>query len=85
MIDARDRLRLIVYGAIQFGLMYGCYMLAFQYLPSHLVAIFSILTPVYVVLIYNFQKARFTLSKTTFYSSGMLAHSCRLKKPLLVS
>ena len=61
MIDGRDRARLIVYGAIQFGLMYGCYMLAFQYLPSHLVAIFSILTPVYVVLIYNFQKARFTL------------------------
>ena len=46
-----DRLRLILIGAVQFGVMYACYMRAFQYLPSHLVAIFSVLTPVYVVIL----------------------------------
>ena len=52
-------LRLIAYGAIQFGLMYACYMKAYQYIPSHVVAIFSILTPVYVVLIHNLMKRTF--------------------------
>lgn len=55
-----DRMRLIFYGAVQFGLMYSFYMQAFQYIPSHLVAIFSILTPVYVVLIYDFRKGKFS-------------------------
>lgn len=55
-----DSLRLIGYGAIQFGLMYVCYMKAFHYLPSHLVAIFSILTPVYVVLVHDLRQSRFS-------------------------
>ena len=55
-----DRLRLVVIGAIQFGLMYACYMRAFYYIPSHLVAIFSILTPVYVVIIHNLRKRTFS-------------------------
>jgi drug/metabolite transporter (DMT)-like permease len=54
-IGAIDRMRLVLIGAIQFGVMYGCYMKAFHYIPSHIVAIFSITTPVYVVLIHNFQ------------------------------
>jgi drug/metabolite transporter (DMT)-like permease len=52
-IGKKDCEKLMVYGAIQFGLMYSFYMKAFQYLPSHLVALFSILTPVYVVLIHD--------------------------------
>ena len=41
--------------------MYACYMKAYQYIPkkSHVVAIFSILTPVYVVLIHNLMKRTF--------------------------
>tara|TARA_B100000242_G_scaffold270349_1_gene221791 strand:+ start:2354 stop:2989 length:636 start_codon:yes stop_codon:yes gene_type:complete len=34
-------------------------MKAYQYIPSHVVAIFSILTPVYVVLIHNLMKRTF--------------------------
>jgi drug/metabolite transporter (DMT)-like permease len=60
-IGSIDRFRLIIYGAIQFGLMYTCYMRAYQFIPSHLVAIFSILTPVYVVLIHDLRRR--TLSK----------------------
>ena len=55
-----DRLRLFIIGAVQFGVMYACYMRAFQYLPSHLVAIFSILTPVYVVIIHDLRKRTFS-------------------------
>jgi drug/metabolite transporter (DMT)-like permease len=33
--------------------MYVAYIKAFQYLPSHLVALFSVLTPIYVVLIHD--------------------------------
>ena len=55
-----DRVRLVLIGAIQFGVMYACYMRAFQYLPSHLVAIFSILTPVYVVIIHDLRQRTFS-------------------------
>lgn len=51
--------RLLACGAIQFGVMYVCYMQAFLYLPSHLVALFSILTPLYVVLIHDLRQKRF--------------------------
>ena len=55
-----DRLRLVLIGAVQFGVMYACYMRAFQYLPSHLVAIFSILTPVYVVILHDLRQRTFS-------------------------
>ena len=58
-IGREDYHKLISCGAIQFGLMYVCYMKAYDYLPSHLVALFSILTPVYVVLIHDLRKGRF--------------------------
>ena len=59
-IDRGNAVRLFIYGGIQFGLMYVCYMKAYQYLPSHLVALFSILTPVYVVLIHDLRSRRFS-------------------------
>ena len=55
-----DRVRLVLIGAIQFGVMYACYMRAFQYIPSHLVAIFSILTPVYVVILHDLRQRTFS-------------------------
>lgn len=51
--------RLIGCGAVQFGVMYVSYIQAFQYIPSHLVALFSILTPLYVVLIHDLRQGRF--------------------------
>ena len=53
--------KLIGCGAVQFGVMYVCYMQAFQIVPgqSHLVALFSILTPLYVVLINDLRKREF--------------------------
>lgn len=40
-------------GAVQFGVMYVCYIRAFAHLPSHLVALFSVLTPLYIALAYD--------------------------------
>ncbi|MBN38753.1 MAG: EamA family transporter [Opitutae bacterium] len=56
----KDCGKLMTYGAIQFGLMYSFYMKAFQYLPSHLVALFSISTPVYVVLVHDIRRRKFS-------------------------
>jgi drug/metabolite transporter (DMT)-like permease len=51
--------RLLLCGAVQFGLMYLCYIQAFRFIPSHLVALFSILTPVYVVLLHDLRRRQF--------------------------
>ena len=58
-LPIREVLKLAGCGAVQFGLMYVCYIRAFSYIPSHLVALFSILTPVYVVLINDLSRFRF--------------------------
>ena len=60
LIQGRDSFRLFFYGFIQFGLMYVCYMKAYQYLPSHLVALFSVFTPIYVVLVNDILRKQFS-------------------------
>ena len=45
------RFQLMALGAIQFGLMYVLYISSFQFLPAWLVALFTIFTPIYVVLL----------------------------------
>ena len=49
-LNRRDMLQLVALGALQFGAMYVFYIQAFRFLPSHLVALFSVLTPLYIVL-----------------------------------
>lgn len=45
--------RLIAVGAIQYGVMYLAYTPAFQFLDAHLVALFTVTTPLYVALIHD--------------------------------
>ena len=59
-IGRSDTQVLFFCGFVQFGLMYACYMQAFHFLPSHLVAIFSILTPLYVVLVHALRERSFS-------------------------
>ncbi|MEP0355322.1 EamA family transporter [Paraglaciecola sp.] len=56
----REKLQLILIGAIQYGLMYTCYLSAFRFLPSHLVALFSVFTPLYIVIMNDLQARSFT-------------------------
>lgn len=51
---------LFLCGAIQFGLMYLFLFAAFAYLPSHQVALFSILTPIYVYVLSDLQRRCFS-------------------------
>ncbi len=43
--------RTMLLGALQFGFMYWLYIASFSYLPAWLVALFTVFTPLYVVLI----------------------------------
>jgi drug/metabolite transporter (DMT)-like permease len=47
--DIQMRGRLMLLGLVQFGIMYLAYIESYQYLPSYLVAVFTIFTPFYVI------------------------------------
>lgn len=57
----RLRLQLALTGAVQFGLMYLAYNLAFGYLQAYEVALFTIFTPLYVTLIHDALHRRLNL------------------------
>ena len=59
--------KLIIIGAIQFGLMYVFYIQSYQYLPAYLIATFTITTPIFVIL---FSQA---LMKESFSKNGILS------------
>jgi carboxylate/amino acid/amine transporter len=50
-INSRLSIQLILTGAVQFGIMYICYIGSFQYLKAYEVALFTIFTPLYVSLL----------------------------------
>ena len=56
----QEKWQLTLIGAVQFGIMYTCYLSAFRFLPSHLVALFSVLTPLYIVIINDLRQRCFT-------------------------
>jgi drug/metabolite transporter (DMT)-like permease len=58
-ISFGEQCHLAAIGAVQFGTMYIGYMSAFRFIPSHLVALFSVLTPLYVVLIHDISRKQF--------------------------
>ena len=60
-----DWLMLASRGAIQYGLMYVCYIKAFAYLPSHQVALLTALTPLYVFLIHALRKRQWSTRYAT--------------------
>ncbi len=49
--DQKMRIRLLLLGMVQFGIMYLAYIKSYQYLPGYLVAVFTIFTPFYVLLL----------------------------------
>lgn len=56
-IEKKISLLLILNGSIQFGLMYITYIYSYQFLKAYEIAVFTILTPLYVTLINDsFQK-----------------------------
>ena len=59
--------RLIFIGAIQFGLMYVFYIQSYEYLPTYLIATFTITTPIFVGL------SSQVLNNGSFSSKGFIA------------
>jgi drug/metabolite transporter (DMT)-like permease len=53
------RLKLILIGSVQYGLMYITYIHSYRYLPAYQIALFTILTPIYITLINDIFKRRF--------------------------
>lgn len=58
-IPGRLMIRLILTGAVQYGLMYIAYLAAFAYLDAYQVAVYTILTPLHVTLLDNLYQRRF--------------------------
>lgn len=58
--NAKEKWQLILLGALQYGVMYTCYLSAFRFLPSHLVALFSVFTPLYIVIFNDLRQRCFT-------------------------
>ena len=58
-ISIRHIFQLVILGMIQFGLMYIAYILAYQYLKAYQVALFTILTPIYVTIISDIIEKQF--------------------------
>jgi len=46
-----DAAKLLLTGAVQYGLMYVTYMQAFQHLQAYEVALFTVFTPIYITII----------------------------------
>ena len=51
ILRASDAARLLITGAVQYGLMYVAYIHAFNYLMAYEVALFTVFTPIYVAVI----------------------------------
>ena len=60
-ISPRSFVELAVLGALQFGVMYVCYLTSFQYLEAWQVALFSALTPLWVAAIDAAIRKRFEI------------------------
>jgi len=58
-LDRRRVLSLLGIGAVQYGLMYVLYIAAYRHLAAHQVALFTVLTPLFVVAFDDVAERRF--------------------------
>jgi drug/metabolite transporter (DMT)-like permease len=52
---------LLAIGSIQYGLMYLCFLRSFKYLDAHQAALFTTMTPLYVILVHNIWHKKISL------------------------
>jgi len=58
----QQAVRLMAIGAVQYGLMYAVYIQAYQSLAGHEVALFTIMTPLFVTLLDGWRRGRFRMA-----------------------
>lgn len=69
-IPKRNLLWLLLIGAVQYGIMYVSYVYAFQFLHAYEIVLFTILTPIYVVVINDLIQKKLHL---LFYLTSLLS------------
>lgn len=69
-LRATDTVRLLLTGAVQYGLMYVAYIHAFGYLKAYEVALFTVFTPIYVTAINDLFERRISFAAL---AAGLLA------------
>lgn len=79
--------RLLMTGAVQYGLMYVAYMHAFTWLKAYEVALFTVLTPIYVTILHDLFARKFSRSAGAAVllavAGGALIEYRRLSSPEL--
>ncbi|MFA6173492.1 MAG: EamA family transporter [Kiritimatiellales bacterium] len=60
-LRAADSSRLLLTGAVQYGLMYVAYIHAFSYLKAYEAALFTVFTPIYVAAVNDLFARRFSI------------------------
>jgi len=60
-LSNKEILTLVLIGAIQYGIMYLCFMRSFAYLKAHQVALFTTATPLYVTLLNDMLVGKFSM------------------------
>ena len=78
-IEKRISILLIINGSIQFGLMYISYIYSYQFLKAYEIAVFTILTPLYVTLINDlfqkkFNKLFFITSVLSIFGAAVIVY-----------
>ena len=68
--DSRFTGRLAIIGAVQYGLMYAAYLQAYEYLKAYEIVLFTVLTPIYVVVINDVVEKKFN---RLFFLCAMVA------------
>ncbi len=69
-LEGRLTIKLLFTGAVQFGLMYSAYIYSYKFLQAYEVALFTIFTPIFVIIISDILNKHFT---KLFYLTSILA------------
>ncbi len=69
-VSLSETFQLLIIGAIQYGAMYLFFIRSFQYLDAHQAALFTTMTPFYIILINAIWEKRFT---PTYFITSLLA------------
>jgi drug/metabolite transporter (DMT)-like permease len=65
-----DKLRLMLIGGVQFGLMYVAYVTSYQYLPAHVIVVLTTTTPLFVTFFNDLYTRRI---HKAFFLAALLA------------
>jgi drug/metabolite transporter (DMT)-like permease len=72
-LSSAVRLRLAGIGGIQYGIMYLAYIVSFRFLDAYQVALFTVLTPIYVTVLADLREGRGKVSRFALLAAALAA------------